>query len=79
MLEAGAHVAAVTYVSHENPSRELEYVVLEGLALVAFSAYLLLAVLVAGVITLYFRWLRGNAAGTLLLLPSWRKWRNCWD
>jgi hypothetical protein len=52
------------------PSRNLEYVAAEGLVLIVFSLGLLVVMLFYAIMAIYYRWMRGGGAVSLLLLPS---------
>lgn len=52
------------------PGRNLDYVAAEGFCLVAFSIGLLAMMLAYAILAIYYRWMRGGGAGSLLLLPS---------
>jgi len=52
------------------PSRQLEYVVAEGLGLVGLSVGLTVMLLAFAFQAIYYRWMRGGGSCALLLLPS---------
>jgi hypothetical protein len=52
------------------PSRQLEYVVAEGLGLAGLSVGLTVILLTFAFMAIYYRWMRGGGTGALLLLPS---------
>ncbi|MEI7817748.1 MAG: hypothetical protein WCI45_11230, partial [Desulfuromonadales bacterium] len=52
------------------PSRQLEYVVAEGLGLGVLSLGLMAMMMTLAIMAIYYRWTRGGGVGSLLLLPS---------